>query len=127
MLKAAESAPYVRASASDVESVLDSNRTERVFVAEAAGRLVGFACVQVTVSFAYTRPAAELTELFVLPGFRRSGIGSQLLSAAIAHGEGERVLEFFARVNQSNVGATKLYESQGLRRADHFEYRLRYY
>jgi ribosomal protein S18 acetylase RimI-like enzyme len=83
--------------------------------------------MQVTNSFAYTRPTGELTEIFVLPGFRRGGIGSKLLSAVIAQAESEQVLELFARVNHANSGASKLYSSLGLQQADHFEYRLRYY
>jgi ribosomal protein S18 acetylase RimI-like enzyme len=127
LLKAADSADYVRSSADDIASALDSDGTERVFVAELSGQLVGFASVQITESFAYTRPTAELTELFVLPGFRRGGIGSQLLSAVIAHSEEQQTLELFARVNKSNSGASKLYESLGFRRAQHDEYRLTYY
>lgn len=127
LLKAVESAAYVRANAIEMESALDSDGIESVFVAELSGRLIGFASVQLTESFAYTQPTAELTELFVLPGFRRGGVGSQLLSAVISHIEGRRALELFARVNERNLGAAKLYESLGLRRADHYEYRLRYY
>lgn len=127
LLRAADSAPHVRDSVIDIESALDCGGTERVFVAEASGRLIGFACVQITKSFAYARPTAELTNLFVLPAFRGGGAGSRLLSAVIAQGEGERVLELFARVNQSNSGALQLYESHGFQRANHLEYRLRYY
>ena len=72
LLKAADSAAHVRASADDLASALDSDRGERVFVAEVSGRLVGLASVQVTESFAYTRPTAELTNVFVLPGYRRA-------------------------------------------------------
>lgn len=127
LLKAADSAAYVRVSAVEIESALGSAGTESIFVAELSGRLIGFASVQLTESFVYTRPTAELTELFVLPGSRRGGAGSQLLSAVIAHSEGRQALELFARVSQSNLGALELYESMGLQRADHHEYRLTYY
>jgi L-amino acid N-acyltransferase YncA len=127
LLKASDGAAHVRVSAIDVESALSVDGTEGIFVAEVSGRLIGFASVQIMESFAYTRPIAELTNLFVTPGFRRGGIGSQLLSAVIAHSEGQQALELFARVNDTNLGATKLYESLGLRRANHLEYRLSYY
>ena len=127
LLRAADHGTYVRTDASDIGHALDAADTETVFVADVSGRLTGFASVQLTESFAYVRPTAELTDLFVLPGFRRCGIGSQLLSAVIAHSQERQALEFFVRVNQSNPGAMKLYESLGLRRADHFEYRLKYY
>jgi GNAT superfamily N-acetyltransferase len=127
LLKAVESAAYVCVSAIEMEAALESDGTESVFVAELSGRLIGFASVQLTESFAYTQPTAELTELFVLPEFRRAGVGSQLLAAVIAHSEGRRALELFARVNEGNLDALKLYESLGLRRAKHYEYRLTYY
>ena len=127
LLRASDSSAHVRFNSFDIEHALDVSGTESVFVAEVSARLVGFATVQVTESFAYVRPTAELTNLFVLPGFRRDGIGRQLLSAAIAHSEARGALELFARVNQSNSAALELYQSMGLQRADHFEYRLKYY
>lgn len=111
----------------EIANALGTLGTEQVFVAEVSGRLIGFASVQIVASFAYTRPTAELTNIFVLPGFRRGGIGSQLLSAVIAHSKDQQALELFARVNQSNSSAQKLYESLGFQPADHFEYRVRYY
>lgn len=127
LLKAADDAAHVRTNAEAVGAALDAVGAECVFVAEIAERLVGFASVQITTSFAYTRPAAELTNLFVLPDFRCGGVGSRLLSAVIAHSESRQSLEIFARVNESNIGAAKLYESMGLSRAAHDEYRLKWY
>lgn len=127
LLQASDGAAHVRGSSSDIESALRSDGTERVFVADVSGRLAGFASVQITESFAYVRPTAELTDIYVMPDSRRSGIGSQLLAAVIAHSEGEQASELFARVNVSNPGAKKFYESLGLQQAQHLEYRLKYY
>ena len=127
LLEAADTAPHVHVDPDEIASALDSRATERVFVAELSGKLIGFASVQVTGSFAYTRPTAELTNLFVLPGHRGGRIGSRLLSAVIAHAESQQVLELFARVSEENPAASRLYESLGLRLANHREYRLRYY
>lgn len=127
LLRAADGAAHVSERVADVGSMLQSNPTERVFVAVLSGRLVGFASVQLTESFAYTRPTAELTNIFIMPDFRRVGVGSKLLAAIFAFSEEEQALELFARVSRSNVGAVKLYESLGLRKADHLEFRLRYY
>lgn len=127
LLRASDSAAHVRLDPGDLEAALQSDGTERVFVAELSARLAGFASVQVTESFARTRPSAELTDIYVMPDSRRRGIGRKLLAAVIAHVEGEQALELFARVSVSNPAASKLYESLGLARAHHLEYRLRYY
>lgn len=127
LLRASDEGSHVRANASDVASSLVPGGTEHVFVAQSAGRLIGYAAVQLTESFAYTRPSAELTHLFVLPGYRRGGVGTKLIAAAVAYGEEREALEFFARVNRSNAEAIALYEAAGLERASHYEYRLKYY
>jgi GNAT superfamily N-acetyltransferase len=127
LLRAAEQGSYVRATAGDVESFLARGGTEHLFVAQLGERLIGYAGVQHTESFAYARPTAELTELFVLPTYRRIGVGTKLVAAAIAYGEERKALEFFARVNRANVEAISLYEIAGLRQASHYEYRLAYY
>lgn len=127
LLQASEEGGHLPLDPGDVQVVLRSERTETVFVAELSGKLAGYAAIQMTESFAYTRPTAELTDLFVLPAFRRTGIGTELLKAAIKLSQEHQALELFARVNVANTGAVKLYESQGLRRANHFEYRIKYY
>lgn len=114
-------------NAIDVERALTTLGTETVFVVEIFKRLIGYATVQLTESFAYTRPTAELTNIFVLPGYRRGGLGSRLLSEVIAYAEKHHALELFARVNDANAGALQFYESLGLKRASHSECRIRYY
>lgn len=126
LLRASDQGSYVHATASDVESALARGGTERLFVAQSAERLIGYAAVQLTESFAYARPTAELTELFVLPGYRRIGVGTKLVAAAIAYSEEREALEFFARVNRANAEAISLYETAGLKQASHYEYRLTY-
>ena len=106
-------------------SITDES-TERVFVAELQERLVGFATVQITRSFCYTRPTAELTELFVRPEQRRLGAASKLVAAIISDIEIENSLELFLRVNHVNTGAISFYERNGFSQAAHYEYRINY-
>lgn len=127
LLRASDQGSHLRTTASDIERFLLRGSTEQLFVAQLAERLIGYAAVQLTASFAYTRPAAELTNLFVLPDYRRRGVGLKLVEAAIAYSEEQQALELFARVSRSNAGAIALYELAGLRKASHYEYRLKYY
>lgn len=127
LLRASDQGSHLRATAGDIERFLVRGSTEQLFVAQLAERLIGYAAVQLTESFAYTRPAAELTNLFVLPKYRRRGAGLKLVAAVIAYSEEQQALELFVRVNRSNTGAIALYELAGLHKASHYEYRLKHY
>ena len=114
----------------DVEyarSSIASNESESVYVGCLEGKIVGFAALQMTRSFCYPQPTAELTELFVAPLARRIGIASALIDAVVCEAERENVLEVFLRVNNANWGAILLYEGKGLSLANHREYRIKYY
>lgn len=47
---------------------------ERVLLAFVAGEPVGFLCGLLKRSACYSRPSAEVTELYVCPGCRRQGV-----------------------------------------------------
>ncbi len=114
----------------DVEyarSSIANNENERVYVGCLDGKIVGFAALQTTRSFCYSRPTAELTELFVARSARRAGVASKLIDAVVSQVTQENGLELFLRVNQANAGAIQLYESKGFVLADHHEYRIKYY
>lgn len=52
---------------------------ERVLLAFVAGEPAGFLCGLLKSSACYSRPSAEVTELYVCPGCRRQGVARQLL------------------------------------------------
>ena len=52
---------------------------EVVLLAELDGMPAGFCCAQVHASFCYTAPVAEVTELYVVPAYRRQGCAAALL------------------------------------------------
>jgi len=60
----------------------DPQRVETPLLAEVDGRVVGFASLRVVPCVFYATPHAELTELFVEPGYRRRGIGRALVAHA---------------------------------------------
>lgn len=53
--------------------------SEIVLVAESEDKILGFACAQLIDSFCYTRPYAELNELYIQVAYRRKGIGIALV------------------------------------------------
>jgi ribosomal protein S18 acetylase RimI-like enzyme len=119
--------PANQRPAASMEQVLRDGGSEVVFVAEVGGALVGFLTLQVTHSVSYTRPTTEVTGIFVSGDYRRSGVGSKLMDAAVKRAKDERALELFLRVNIANLSAIRFYERCGLHRADHLEYRITYY
>ena len=122
-----DSADNLTANPEQIAHSLANNPTEHVFVAEDSGRLIGFATLQVTTSFAYGRTTSELTGIFVTSDHRRRGTGTALLSAIRDFCESANTLELFLRVNHANEGGISFYERFGLEQADHLEYRVKYY
>lgn len=83
--------------------LLDSD-SARVAVACDDDEIVGFAISTLSFGLEYGR-AAELEDLFVVPGHRRSGIGSALIddSADWARSRGCRALELVVAPNGTDV------------------------
>jgi ribosomal-protein-alanine N-acetyltransferase len=69
---------------------------------------------------------AELLNIAVDPGLRRSGLGRELLTSAITWAEGRGATEIFLEVRASNAGAIALYEGHGFRavgrRRDYYQH-----
>ncbi len=118
---------HLNVDVAPVRRALEDNPTERVFLAIHDGTAIGFANLQLTDSFAYTRPTAELIGIYVQPQSRRQGAAAALVRAAIDYAVAESALELFLRVNQNNAGAIAFYEHAGLDLAEHLEYRIIYY
>ena len=89
--------------------------TGRIFVAEAAGAIVGFVGVlaRVVPEPDEGQAYAYVSDLIVLSDHRRKGLGRALLEHAEtdARGEGARVLR--VGVLARNAGAARLYRSLG--------------
>lgn len=86
---------------------------------EGYGSVVGFALGRVAAD------ECELLSLGVEPDFRAQGIGSQLLSTAMARAAAEKARWFFLEVAEDNKSALGLYRSHGLtgvgQRLDYYE------
>lgn len=69
---------YSRHDNDSFQKVLTSEKNY-IFVAEDAGKLIGFATCSIRYIIRYPNPVAQLDELFVLADHRRNGLGKQLV------------------------------------------------
>ena len=84
------------------------NSLAKYFVAEDEGKIIGYAgvwCVQ---------DEGQITNIAVLPEYRRCGIASALLEKLIS--ECEDLARLVLEVRESNSGAVALYEKYGFKR-----------
>ncbi|MCI4372668.1 MAG: GNAT family N-acetyltransferase [Thermoplasmata archaeon] len=89
-----------------------AGRESVVFVAEEAGRAVGFTQLYPSFTSVTLGPIYVLNDLFVDAGARRKGVGALLLAAARAYGleQGAHYLELSTAVDNP---AQTLYEDSG--------------
>lgn len=97
----------------------------RAYLAEQEGKAVGYAFVVETYSTFLARPTLYLEDLFVLPDYRRQGIGRALLhfcmKLALAEGCGR--MEWTCL--DWNVNAQRVYEELGaVQMSDWYLYRM---
>ena len=70
------------ATIDNIRNSLSDNQQEVVIVADENGTLVGFVCVQLKKSFCYNDYMPEITEVYVVPAYRRKGIASEMITFA---------------------------------------------
>lgn len=82
-------------------------------VAEIEGELVGFALFYPNYSTFLTRPGIHLEDLFVLPEYRRRGIGSALLEYVVSLAKKRNFGRVEWHVLEWNKPAIAFYEKMG--------------
>jgi GNAT superfamily N-acetyltransferase len=95
---------------------VDAGRRFRVFLAEDAGRIVGYALWFLTYSTFLARPTLWLEDLFVLPDARGSGAGTALFDACAAKARALRCGRMEWTALDWNVPAHRFYGKKGARR-----------
>jgi ribosomal protein S18 acetylase RimI-like enzyme len=90
-----------------------------IFVAEADGEIVGFTLLYPLFTSISLGPAWVLNDLFVLPEFRRHGVGRLLLDRAREFGK-ETSAHYLTLETAHDNPAQKLYESAGWKRDEVF-------
>ena len=104
-------------------SILSCN-IEHCFVCKIDGNLVGFICGICYASLCYKNPVAQLTELYVLPAFRRRGVGTALIQAMVSHMRSLGAREFMLLTGCDNIAAQHLYERCGFHKEDECCYQM---
>jgi ribosomal protein S18 acetylase RimI-like enzyme len=100
--------------------------TEAVLVAEEAGAVVGFLCLQTLQSICYDAPWVEITELYVAPSHRGHGAGCALVREAERRAVKAGASELLLRTNTRNGPAHSLFNRVGLEPAPQLVFRRSY-
>ncbi len=96
-----------------------------IFLAEIAGRVVGYAFVFETYSTFLARPTLYLEDLFVLPDYRQQRIGYALFSYCAAEAGRRGCVRMEWTGLDWNTNAITFYERQGARHlSEWLHYRL---
>jgi len=108
------------------QSLLATSSPETVLVAEEAGTLIGFLCLQTLRSMCYDAPWVEITELYVAPSHRGRGTGQDLVREAEARAANAGAAELILRTNRENGPAQRLVSRIGLDLAPQMVFRRVY-
>ncbi|MEM9159141.1 MAG: GNAT family N-acetyltransferase [Verrucomicrobiota bacterium] len=101
-----------------VSSLSRIDNPETIFVAYSESGLMGFACLQITQSFCYAKPNAQITELFVQPLHRQKGIASQLIRAAEDFLQERNAEELTVLTRKGNKPALAFYRKHDFKKED---------
>ena len=112
------------ADASHIRQALAGNTPEICLVCEQGGELVGFVCGICFSSLCYRHPVAQITEMYVSPSARRTGVGRALMDAMIEHLTRMGACDISLLTGQDNIPARHLYESCGFIHEDERFYQL---
>ena len=100
-----------------IESIIESlrnNPQEVVIVAEEDNVLVGFVCVQLKKSFCYDDYMPEITEVYVMPEYRKRGIASNMILFAEKYCSKKYPLHKYELLTgKKNVAAQSVYGKLG--------------
>ena len=88
---------------------LNENPVSNLFVAELNNQIVGFYDYWVTFD------SATISQIAVLPEYRRKGIGEMMLKEIVDDCYAKRVLTITLEVRQNNVAAQNLYKKLGFK------------
>ncbi len=87
--------------------------TERVYLAEADARPLGIAALRLVPHLDQDVPYAELTQIYVDPAQRTSGVGARLLAFVEAEARSAGATVVYLLTGEDNVNAQAFYRRQG--------------
>ncbi|GAB4122331.1 MAG: GNAT family N-acetyltransferase [Roseiflexaceae bacterium] len=88
---------------------------EQPFVAEIDRQVVGLACLRLIPCLCDPIPSAELTELIVLPAYRRRGVGTALIRAIEQQAQAQGANQLILMTAWRNTHAHAFYHRCGYR------------
>ena len=91
-----------------------------VFLAQAEGAPVGFTQLYPSFSSVSLARTFVLNDLFVVPSYRRTGVGSALLRAAVEYARSLGAIRVTLNTDKANASAQAVYEVQGWKRDQEF-------
>lgn len=80
-----------------------------VYVSEENYKMVGFVTFSVRLVIRYPKPIAELDELYVLPEYRRKGVGQKLMEKILSKAKELNCYRLFIESHYEHKSAHKLY------------------
>jgi len=112
---------YSKHTGDSFASVL-TNSSNRIFVAEENSLLIGFVTVSFRRVVRYSKPIAELDELFVKEEVRKRGVGKLLLEAVIKESKKRDCYRLYIESAYAHTTAHLFYKNHGFT-----EYGLHFY
>lgn len=89
--------------------------SNHIFVAEEGKKIIGFASFSVRMVVRYSKPIAELDELYVVPEYRKTGVGRKLMEAVLKTANELDCHRLFVESQYKHIIAHKFYEILGFK------------
>ena len=89
---------------------VSKSKNNFIYVVEENKKLIGFATFSIRLVIRYPKPIAELDELFVLPGYRKKGVGKLLMNKILSKAKELNCYRLFIESHYDHKAAHKLYE-----------------
>ena len=121
----AEFQPDTVAQQRGLNAILSDPALGEILVARQNGQIVGMVNVLYSISTALGARVALLEDMVVAPAMRGSGLGSQLLAAAIKHAKQRGCLRITLLTDVDNYAAQAFYQKQGVEKSSMIPLRLR--
>ena len=89
---------------------------ETAYLAERDGEVIGLLVLRTTPTLSSRDDWAEITELYVRPASRRTGVGRALIERALEYSRSRGCSEIHLLVDPANLAALSFYEALGFHR-----------
>lgn len=120
----AEFVPGKAAQRRGLEMILADPDASTLLVAEEAGQVIGMVSLLYTVSTALGARVALLEDMVVAPEVRNTGVGRELLEAAIARARADGCRRITLLTDGANTEAQRFYERAGFSASEMLPMRL---